>query len=68
MITENPLHLSTTNYFDLMRKRIKKVMLICSSYDSYSLEEDGRLETQITREYLDLNLIDPPSLTRVSPA
>ena len=68
MITENPLHLSTTNYFDLMRKRIKKVMLICSSYDSYSLEEDGRLETQITREYLDLNLSDPPSFTRVSSA
>ena len=43
-------------------------MLICSSYDSYSLEEDGRLETQITREYLDLNLSDPPSFTRVSSA
>ena len=38
---------------------------MCNSYDSYTLEEDGRLEVQITQEYGELNLSNPPSITRV---
>ena len=38
---------------------------MCNSYDSYTLEEDGRLEVQITQEYSELNLSNPPSITRV---
>lgn len=49
-----------------MQKRIKKIMLICSSYDAYTLEEDGRIEVQITKEYTDLNLSNPPSFKWVS--
>ena len=55
-----------TNYNELMQKRIKKIMLICSSYDAYTLEEDGRIEVQITKEYTDLNLSNPPSFKWVS--
>ncbi len=49
-----------------MRYRIHKILLVCCSYDGYILEEDGHIESQINREYADLNLSNPPSFTRVS--
>ena len=55
-----------TDYHNLMQKQIRKILLICSSYDAYILEEDGRLEAQINKEYLDLNLTNPPEFKRVS--
>ncbi len=48
-----------------MRHRIHKILLVCCSYDGYILEEDGHIESQINREYSDLNLSNPPSFTRV---
>ncbi|MCC8088137.1 MAG: phosphoenolpyruvate synthase [Rikenellaceae bacterium] len=56
------------NYGNLMQKRIRKVLLICSSYDAFILEEDGRIDSQINREYLDMNLSNPPSFMKVSSA
>ena len=56
------------DYHNLMSRRIRSILLICSSYDAYTLEEDGRLEVQINREYMELNLSNPPSFTRVSSA
>lgn len=50
----------------LMQRRIHKVLLICSSYDAFILEEDGRIEEQIFKEYVSLNLNYPPSFRRVS--
>lgn len=44
----------------LMQKRISKVLLICSSYDAYMLEEDGRIDEQIFNEYVSLHLRYPP--------
>ncbi len=52
----------------LMGRRIRKILLICNSYDSYSLDEDGRLDVQIAREYSELNLSKPPLITRVESA
>ena len=49
-----------------MKYRIHKILLVCCSYDGYILEEDGHIESQINQEYLDLNLSNPPSFTRVS--
>ena len=60
--------LRITNYNNLMQRRIKKILLICSSYDSFSLEEDGQLESQITKEYLELNISDPPKFISVTTA
>lgn len=54
------------DYGSLMQRRIRKILLICSTYDAYILEEDGRIEEQINKEYIDLNLSNPPSFTRVS--
>lgn len=53
------------DYSSLMSRRIRRILLICNSYDSYSLEEDGRIEAQITHEYSELNLSNPPSITQV---
>lgn len=64
--TTQQVNYQGTDYHNLMQRRIKKIMLICSSYDGYILEEDGRIETQINHEYIDLNLSSPPSFTRVS--
>lgn len=55
-----------TDYRSLMQKRIRSILLICSSYDAYILEEDGHIESQINSEYMDLNLSNPPSFTRVA--
>lgn len=43
-----------------MQKRIHRVLLICSSYDAFMLEEDGRIDEQIFNEYVSLNLRYPP--------
>lgn len=61
-----PQKVSRTNYKGLMQRRIKKVLMICSSYDAYTLEEDGRIEVQIYKEYVDLNLSNPPTFTWVT--
>lgn len=52
--------------YRFMKYRIHRILLVCCSYDGYILEEDGHIESQINREYLDLNMSNPPSLTRVS--
>jgi len=54
------------DYNKLMQQRIGRILLICSSYDAYILEEDGRLEVCINQEYHDLNLTHTPSFVRVS--
>ena len=50
---------------NLMARRIRRILLVCNNYDNFSLEEDGRLDLRITREYADLNLSGPPVLERV---
>ena len=52
--------------FQFMQFRIHKILLVCCSYDGYILEEDGHIESQINQEYIDLNMSNPPSFTRVS--
>ena len=50
---------------NLMARRISSILLICNSYDNFSLEEDGRLDVKIASEYADLNLSNPPRIRRV---
>jgi CheY-like chemotaxis protein len=52
------------NYTSLMAKRVRRILLVCSNYDSFALEEDGRIDVQIAQEYAELNLSNPPSITR----
>lgn len=58
--------MSRIDYKSLMQRRIRRVLMICSSYDAYTLEEDGRIEVQIYKEYVDLNLSNPPAFTWVT--
>lgn len=48
----------------LMSRRIRRILLVCNSYDSFSLEEDGHIEYKITKEYSELNLSNPPSIEK----
>lgn len=51
---------------NLMRKRIRDIILVSSLYDLYLFEEDGRLYELIRNEYQGLNLSHSPELIRVS--
>ena len=53
---------------NLMRLRIRDILLVSSLYDLYLFEEDGRLYELIRHEYLGLQLSHSPELTRVSTA
>jgi len=48
-----------------MARRIRRILLVCNNYDSFSLEEDGRLDMRISHEYAELNLSGPPVFERV---
>ena len=50
----------------LMLKHIYNVLLICSDYDRFMLEEDGRVEEEIYKEYMELGLSTPPKITHTS--
>jgi CheY-like chemotaxis protein len=68
---ENKLDLSTyffadTSFDNLMLKRIRHVLLICSNYDAFILEEDGRINEQVFNEYVALNLRYPPIFFQAS--
>jgi CheY-like chemotaxis protein len=43
-----------------MKKRIYRVLLVCSNYDFFMLEEDGRIDEQIFNEYTALSIRFPP--------
>jgi len=51
---------------NLMRHRIRDILLVSSLYDLYLFEEDGRFDELISNEYQRLHLSHSPELTRVS--
>ena len=59
---------SHTAFNLLMQKRIRTVLIICSNYDFFMLEEDGRIDEQIFNEYVSLNLRYPPVFVKASTA
>lgn len=61
-------YFTETPFKSLMRKRIHKVLLVCSSYDAFMLEEDGRIDEQIFNEYVSLNLRYPPQFIQATSA
>lgn len=58
--------LKGTDYESLIKFRVRKILMICSHYDAFILEEDGQIESQIYREYIDLNLSSPPQFVWVT--
>ena len=58
--------LKETEFQKLMQKRIFTVLLIATPYDSFMLEEDGRVEEQVYFEYVSLHLSSPPRFVKAS--
>ena len=52
----------------LMHNRIYTVLIVCSNYDYYMLEEDGRIDERIFNEYTSLHLRYPPSFVHANSA
>lgn len=55
-----------TPFADLMNRRIYNIMLLASQYDSFMLEDDGRVDEEIFNEYTHLGLRYPPRFTQVT--
>ena len=55
-------------FHELMKFRVREILLVSSYYDAFVLEEDGRISEKIFSEYLDLNLRYVPRIHRVSSA
>ena len=53
-------------YHDLMKRRVRNILLVSTPYDGFVLEEDGRLSEQIFNEYRDLNLPYVPKIHKIS--
>jgi len=51
---------SDTSFTSLMHKRIYHVLLVATRYDTFIIEDDGRIDEQIFNEYVSLNLRYPP--------
>ncbi|MCH5234130.1 MAG: phosphoenolpyruvate synthase [Muribaculaceae bacterium] len=58
--------LKETEFQKLMQKRIFTVLLIATPYDSFMLEEDGRVEEQVYFEYVGLHLSSPPRFVKAA--
>lgn len=56
------------DFYDLMKFRVSRILLVSSLYDAFTLEEEGILFEQISSEYRDLALPFPPQVVRVSTA
>jgi CheY-like chemotaxis protein len=50
---------------DLMRRRVRHILLVSSLYDSFILSEDGHINETLLRQYVDLKLHENPDLIRV---
>ncbi len=55
-----------TPFKQLMANRVGEILLVCSEYDKFMLEEDGRIDELLFQEYVSLNLRYPPKFTQVS--
>ena len=53
-------------FHELMRYKVREILLVSSPYDAYIMEEDGSLASRIINEYFGHNLSQPPRITRVA--
>lgn len=50
-------------FHNLMKDRVKEILLVSTFYDAFIFEQDGRLSEQIYGEYRQLNLSTAPRIT-----
>jgi CheY-like chemotaxis protein len=66
-VTTHEFHEDRLEHFRrLMPRRVRRILLVASAYDSFILEQDGQLSDLILTELLDPNLRNVPSITSVS--
>ena len=51
-----------------MLKRVRYVLLICSRYDAFIMEEDGKIDEKVFNDYVSFNLRYPPQFIHVTSA
>ncbi|MDQ1355506.1 MAG: hypothetical protein QG657_5816 [Acidobacteriota bacterium] len=56
------------NFRELMKYRVREILIVSSLYDAFVLEEDGGLSERILSEFMGLNLQFIPRVHRVSTA
>jgi hypothetical protein len=57
--------LGKDNFFELMKHRIKDILLVANFFDAFILEQDGRLSEQIYGEYRQLDLSTAPRISTI---
>ncbi len=57
-----------TSFELLMQKRVQYVLLICSRYDAFIMEEDGKIDEKVFNDYVSFNLRYPPRFIHVTSA
>ena len=57
-----------TSFELLMQKRIQYVLLICSKYDAFIMEEDGKVDEKVFNDYVSFNLRYPPRFVHATSA
>lgn len=51
-----------------MQKRVRYVLLICSRYDAFIMEEAGKIDEKVFNDYVSFNLRYPPQFVHVTSA
>ncbi len=57
-----------TSFELLMQKRIRYVLLICSKYDAFIMEEEGKIDEKVFNDYVTFNLRYAPQFIHVESA
>lgn len=65
-VNARKFYFNDRSFNQLMKKRIYHVLLIASAYDTFILEDDGRIDEQIFNEYVSLNLRYPPQFIQAA--
>ncbi len=52
-------------FHNLMKRRVKDILLISNFYDAFILEQDGRLSEQLYGEFKQLNITHEPRITTI---
>lgn len=67
-VIPRPEDFRNTHFSSLIKFRIKRILMICSNYDAFIMEEDGKIESQVYKEYVGLNMSNPPTFVWVESA
>ena len=61
----NKFKFGEDSFHNLMKNRVREILLVSTFYDAFIFEQDGRLSEQIIGEYRPLNLSTAPRITSV---